>query len=86
MDARGWAVLPIVQSPTIQISKHMEPGLTGQPSLLTKRQKGSREQPILEADLLEDLVFNDVNLEDLVFNDVKLEDFFNEERVPSSFS
>ena len=69
MDALGLAISPIVHIPTIQIIKHMEPGFTSQPSQMNKKQK----QPILEADLLEDLVFNDANLEDV----------FNEKRIPS---
>ena len=97
-DALGWDSPPIVNSQTIHIGKQMEPGLTDQPSPVKKKQKGSQEHLVLEADLLEDLVFNDIALEDVtvsqfdlrrrqVFNDVELEDFvFNEERIPSAIS
>ena len=97
-DALGWDSPPIVNSQTIHIGNQTEPGLTEQPSPVDKKQKGSQEHLVLEADLLEDLVFNDIALEDVtvsqfylrrrqVFNDVELEDFvFNEERIPSAIS
>ena len=97
-DALGWDSPPIVNSQTIHIGNQTEPGLTDQPSPVKKKHKGSQEHLVLEADLLEDLVFNDIALEDVtvsqfdlrhrqVFNDVELEDFvFNEERIPSAIS
>ena len=97
-DALGWDSPPIVNSQTIHIGNQTEPGLTEQPSPVDKKHKGSQEHLVLEADLLEDLVFNDIALEDVtvsqfdlrrrqVFNDVELEDFvFNEERIPSAIS
>ena len=98
-DALGWDSPPIVNSQTFHIGEQMEPpGLTDQPSPVKKKHKGSQEHLVLEADLLEDLVFNDIALEDVtvsqfdlrrrqVFNDVELEDFvFNEERIPSAIS
>ena len=70
------------------MGEQMEPDLTDQPSPVNKKHL------VLEADLLEDLFFNDIVLEDVtvsqfdlrrrhVFNDVEHEAF---ERIPSAIS
>ena len=87
-DALGWAFPPIVGNPVIEMGKQMEPGSTEQRSPVNKKHQGSHL--VVEPDLLEDLVFDDIELEDVtasqfdlrrhhVFNDAKLEDFvFND--------